>query len=200
MLMKYNRLIDLNKKYTKDLAKWAENSENLNDDTLLKMLNHLMTEYEADASVLLEKLRFDMEMYRKRRKFAKKSERAELASEIKKTKFQIKKKKKLNKRLYVLFKKKLRLEYNNTYKKEEIEMNEYFSKLKAEANEIIDKKVQKEPKTDEKSVKFQSEDLEKADLESIEPIESVDNSQQVQELSEKKEEGDNTNESIQDNN
>lgn len=125
MLDRFKRMIDLNKAYTKDLSKWAENSENLNDDALLKMLNNLVLEYEAEASILIKKLKFDKEMYKKRRRFEEKEKRTELAHEISKTKYEIKRKKRLNRKLYRLYKKKLTKEFNKLYLEQENEFNEF---------------------------------------------------------------------------
>lgn len=137
MLDRFKRMIDLNKAYTKDLSKWAENSENLNDDALLKMLNNLVLEYEAEASILIKKLKFDKEMYKKRRKFEEKEKRTELAHEISKTKYEIKRKKRLNRKLYRLYKKKLTKEFNKLYLEQENEFNEFcknFNNIKPSAD------------------------------------------------------------------
>lgn len=128
MLDRFKRMIDLNKRYTKDLSKWAENSENLNDDALLKMLNNLIIEYEAEASILIKKLKFDKEIYNKRRKFKEKKEKIELAHEISKTKYEIKRKKKFNKKIYKLYKKKLTKEFYELYLDRKKEFNEFCKK------------------------------------------------------------------------
>lgn len=140
MLDRFKRMIDLNKSYTKDLSEWAENSENLNDDALLKMLNNLILEYEAEASVLIKKLKFDKEMYKKRRKFEEKEKRTELAHEISKTKYEIKRKKRLNKKLYRLYKKRLTKEFNKLYLEQEKEFNDFcknFNKAKSAEEKAV---------------------------------------------------------------
>lgn len=151
MLDKFKKLIDLNKSYTKDLSKWADNSANLNDDALLKMLTNLMKEYDANADVLLKKLKFDKEIYKKRRKFEEKDKRIELAHEISKTKYEIKRKKRLNKKLYRLYKKKLTKEFNRQYLEQEKEFNEFVKQFNLEQNSEENKEcADEELKQDEK--------------------------------------------------
>ena len=116
--------------YSKGLSKWAENTENLNDDALLEMLQNLMKEYQIQTEILLKKLKFEKEMYKRKCKFEEKRERAELSYSIKKTKFEIKRKKKHNKKLFKLFKKKVKIDFNNEFSEKEQEFNAYLESLK----------------------------------------------------------------------
>lgn len=123
---KFKKMLDLNVHYSKGLAKWAENTENLNDDALLEMLQNLMKEYQTQSDILLKKLKFEKDVYKRKRRFEEKSERVELAHSIRKTKFEIRRKNKHNKKLYKLFKKKIKIDLNNEYDEKEKEFNEYL--------------------------------------------------------------------------
>ena len=153
---KFKKIIDLNCNYSEKLSSWAEKSENLNDDALLKMLVNLMKEYDLQAELYFKKLKFEKEVYKKRRKFKEKSERTELSAELRKTKFQIKRKKKLNRKLYRLFKRKLKLEFKNQFLEKKVNIDTYCEKL-LQDQLLIGQKPQTENVEETVSVETDSE-------------------------------------------
>ncbi len=129
---KFKKIIDINKYYSSDLSEWAENTENLNDDALLRMLQNLLKEYDMKSELLMQKLKFEREIYKKKRKYREKSVRIGVAHEIRKTKFEIKRRTKLNKKLYRLFKKKIKIDFKNNFADKEKKFNDYCNSQKNE--------------------------------------------------------------------
>ena len=144
---KFKKILDVNIHYSKGLSKWAENTENLNDDALLEMLQNLMKEYQIQTEILLKKLKFEKEMYKRKCKFEEKSERAELSHSIRKTKYEIKRKKKHNRKLFKLFKKKIKIDLNNEYTEKEQEFNAYLESLKPVIDDFSQEQVAAENET-----------------------------------------------------
>lgn len=148
---RFKKIIDINRYYSEDLSDWSNDTENLNDDALLKMLQNLLKEYDMKSELLMQKLKFDKEIYKKKRKYREKSVRAGVAHEIKKTKFEIKKRNKLNKKLYKLFKKKLKIDFRNEFTDKLSKFNDYCDSQKKEEvkeNLIIENSLE-ELKSDE---------------------------------------------------
>lgn len=134
---KFKKILDVNIHYSNGLSKWAQNTENLNDDALLEMLQNLMKEYQIQTEILLKKLKFEKEMYKRKRKFEEKSERVELSHSIRKTKFEIKRKNKHNRKLFKLFKKKIKIDLNNEYTEKEQEFNAYLESLSPVNEDVL---------------------------------------------------------------
>ena len=130
MLKEFEKVLDMNVFYSKGLSKWASNTENLNDDALLLMLQNLIKEYEMQSDILFNKLKFEKELYFKKRKFEKKEASLELLQQIRKTKYELKKRKRMNKKLLSLFKKKLNLDFKTDFNKSKQDFNEYVKNIK----------------------------------------------------------------------
>ena len=133
-MKKEKRIIDLNKKYSKDLSEWANVSENLNDDALLKMLQNLMKEYEIKSENLLKEFKFKNDLYKRRRKICEKDEKLALAYDVKQSKFRFKRQKRLNRKLFSLFKRKIKLDMARELLARNNEFNAYVSSLNSENN------------------------------------------------------------------
>jgi len=140
MVDKFERMIDLNKYYSDDISHWSENTENLNDDVLLKMLQNLLFEYDINSDLLRQELKFKKELYKKNKNIEDKKEKSKLAFEIRKKKFEIRKRNRFNNKLYRLFKKKLKIDLRNEYLKNLKENSEYcdrFSNVKLCKNDLL---------------------------------------------------------------
>lgn len=171
---KFKKMLDLNMYYSKGLSKWAENSENLNDDALLKMLQNLMKEYELESDNLMKKLKFENELFKKQRKYKELGERTELVAKIKQTKLEIKKRKKLNKKIYRLFKKKLKIELDNEFLLKNKEFLEFIKQKEQseqfdEDNKIIEVNQQQQEADENNEQQCESEEYSSEEMKSEEP-------------------------------
>lgn len=171
---KFKKMLDVNMYYSKGLSKWAENSENLNDDALLKMLQNLMKEYELESDNLMKKLKFENELFKKQRKYKELGERTELAAKIKQTKLEIKKRKKLNKKIYRLFKKKLKIELDNEFLLKNKEFLEFIkqkeqSEQLAEDDKIIEVNQQQQEVDENNEQQCESEEYSSEEMKPEEP-------------------------------
>ena len=136
----FKKIVDINIFYSKALQKWATCSENLNDESLLQMLENLMQEYKIQSEKLMHQLKFEKQLYNKKRKYLEKSEKAEISHQIRKIKFKIKRRKKLNRRVFKLYKKQLKFELENEFKKQEEQVNaQCINIIESEAKEECEK-------------------------------------------------------------